>query len=210
MKTPRTRKDMIAFLQGHFRYSTLNSWNGQGSYAAKVKIHDLNFPDSASRSRAYDLIYTDGVFEEAGVQMALDAFQSRQNDAYTIGMNGRSGGYMVLYGMNVKPDEHKTMCHSCWQKNFEADTKVCGRCHATNMHPYSGTIKSVSSRSIDKDEDFETWDTGSLRSRVRLVMDFDKAVKEACNNFISYCQCHEAEKVIVQVPKKILQAVAVS
>jgi len=41
-RKPRTKQDMIAYLEGHFRYSTMNSWNGVTSYAHNVKFHHLD------------------------------------------------------------------------------------------------------------------------------------------------------------------------
>lgn len=38
MPKPRTRKAMIEFLQGHFRYDTMSSWNQSTSYANKIKV----------------------------------------------------------------------------------------------------------------------------------------------------------------------------
>ena len=206
MKTPRSRKEMIAFLSSHFRYSTMNSWNGQSSYAQNVKVSHLHFPDQATRNRAYDLVQVYGIDIEAGIRDAIENFQERHNHEYTIGFNGRSSGYMVLYDMTRTADDHKTHCYSCGQKNYKADTKVCGVCHSTNMHPYKGTVDHVSTKSIDGDNDFDCWDTHSLRNRVKLVMDFDAAVKEACDNFIGYCKDHKAEEVTVSVPHQVMRA----
>ena len=209
MKTPRSRKDMIAFLAAHFRYSTANSWNGLSSYAANVKLHKLHFPTREVESQAYDLLQCDGVFDEAGVNAILDEFKERHNFEYAIASNGRSGGYMVLYDMERKPDEHKTVCWSCGQKNFEAGTKVCGRCHSNNMHPYNGFVKNLSCRSIDGDRYFEDMDTYSLRLRVKLIMDFDRTVQRACEAFVNYCAHHKVKEVTIRVPKKIMQAVEI-
>lgn len=37
-----SRSDMIQFLQTHFRYPTMNSWNRSESYACNLKIHKLD------------------------------------------------------------------------------------------------------------------------------------------------------------------------
>ena len=38
----RSRKAMTEFLENHFRYSTMNSWNGSTSYANNVKYYNLD------------------------------------------------------------------------------------------------------------------------------------------------------------------------
>ena len=35
------KEEMIEFLEGHFRYSTANTWNCQTSYAVNVKLHNI-------------------------------------------------------------------------------------------------------------------------------------------------------------------------
>ena len=37
----RNKAKMIDFLENHFRYSTMNSWNGCSSYANCIKIYSL-------------------------------------------------------------------------------------------------------------------------------------------------------------------------
>ena len=38
----RSRKAMVNFLENHFRYSTMNSWNNSTSYANNVKYYNLD------------------------------------------------------------------------------------------------------------------------------------------------------------------------
>lgn len=37
----RSREAMVAYLSGHFRYNTMNSWNQSTSYAHNVKAYNL-------------------------------------------------------------------------------------------------------------------------------------------------------------------------
>ena len=37
----RSRRAMTEYLTGHFRYSTMNSWNQSTSYANNVKVYNL-------------------------------------------------------------------------------------------------------------------------------------------------------------------------
>ena len=54
----RSRKEMIDFLTGHFRYNTMNSWNQSTSYAHNVKIHNLGFTREQEQ-KLYEMIETD-------------------------------------------------------------------------------------------------------------------------------------------------------
>lgn len=86
------RKEMTEFLLHHFRYYTMNSWNISTSYANNVKLYNLDIP-TEYQDRAYELLEIPDVF---------DIFSELFNDftaktGYTIGFNGRSSGYLVLY-----------------------------------------------------------------------------------------------------------------
>ena len=37
----RSRKDMVDFLENHFRYFTMNSWNRSTSFANNMKLYNL-------------------------------------------------------------------------------------------------------------------------------------------------------------------------
>ena len=52
----RSREAMAAFLAGHFRYNTMNGWNGSTSYANCVKIHQLDLPRE-QMDKAWAMIY---------------------------------------------------------------------------------------------------------------------------------------------------------
>lgn len=93
----RSRKAMIEFLTNHFRYNTMNSWNASTSYANCVKIYTLDIP-SELMDKAYEVIGSDDLdvsdFAENIEAIMLDFHNLT---GYTIGCNGRSGGYLVLY-----------------------------------------------------------------------------------------------------------------
>src|ERR1035437_996619 len=91
----RSRQALVDFLAGHPRYSTMNSWNGSSSYSHKIKIHGLGLTSEQS-DKAYDLISADdSIWDE--LHSIIDDFTAEMNGAYTIGTNGRSAGYLVLY-----------------------------------------------------------------------------------------------------------------
>jgi hypothetical protein len=196
---------MIEFLSGHFRYDTMNSWNAATSYAANVKLSRLTFPNSEARNRAYDLIQTDEAMLE--VNSIIREFDEAHDYEWQAGFNGRSAGYIVLYRGGRKPSEYKRICHDCGQKNFRADSTKCGRCGSENMHDFSDhETFTYPGKGVDAGEDFEGWDTDSLRKRVSLVMQFDRMVERCVAAFVAFCVNHEAEEETYLEPKKRLVA----
>lgn len=88
-----TKQEKIDFLKNHFRYYTMNSWNKLHSYAANVKLYKLSIPQEL-RDIAYEAIAGESIywiFEEYFENFKI------AHPGYSIGFNGRSGGYMVLY-----------------------------------------------------------------------------------------------------------------
>jgi hypothetical protein len=118
MKTPRSRKAMIDYLSGHFRYNTMNSWNQAHSYAANVKIQKLTFPNNEARNRAYDLVQTDEAMDD--VRFIMQEFDQAHDYEWQVGFNGRSGGYIVLYQGGRRKSQHKSVCTNCGQRNFRS------------------------------------------------------------------------------------------
>lgn len=111
----RSRKSMVDFLQGHFRYDTTSSWNRCTSYANKVKIHTLPLTQQ-QRDVAYEMLDVDDSLDF--VDEHISQFTQDQNGAYTIGFNGRSSGYLVLYQSCYEQSEHRSRCTCCGQRNF--------------------------------------------------------------------------------------------
>lgn len=93
-----TRKEMVDFLKNHFRYNTANSWNQSTSYARNVKIYNLGFSEVLA-GKALDLICEEGFNELIAHQYdpLVEQFEEETTLDYTIGFNGRSDGYLVLY-----------------------------------------------------------------------------------------------------------------
>lgn len=91
----RIRKSMTNYLRGHFRYFTMNSWNGLTSYAHNVKVHRLPVHDGA-----YEMLESDE-WHSRKLRM-MRAFDRAHEHVWQVGTNGRSGGYIVLYQGGVK------------------------------------------------------------------------------------------------------------
>lgn len=51
----RSRKAMTDFLEHHFRYPTMNSWNGSYSYACNLKIYKLGL-DQEIADKLYEML----------------------------------------------------------------------------------------------------------------------------------------------------------
>lgn len=87
---------MRNFLNEHFRYWTMSSWNRLESYAHNVKLHRLGLT-SEQLDRAFELLDPDidtSAFWDGVHELISDFYEET---GYMAGFNGRSGGYLVLY-----------------------------------------------------------------------------------------------------------------
>lgn len=99
------RDAMIAFLNNHFRYYTMNSWNRSTSYANNVKLYNLNLTKE-QLDKAYEIIDLD--FTELNFSISDEINNFYHETGYSAGFNGRSGGYIVLYESNT--DDKNRIC----------------------------------------------------------------------------------------------------
>lgn len=91
-------KQMFNFLKDHFRYATMNSWNGVYSIANNVKVHRLNL--SGDCWTALNLL-NNGEYDT--LNWIIKDWE-REHPGYVVGFNGRSGGYLVLYNADNRGD----------------------------------------------------------------------------------------------------------
>lgn len=77
------------------RYYTMNSWNRETAPAYNLKIY--NVIPAEFRNKVYEIINFDEYWLD--VKMLISEFEKRTDFEYTAGFNGRSGGYLVLYGL---------------------------------------------------------------------------------------------------------------
>ncbi|MGI8495418.1 MAG: hypothetical protein ACR2L1_08925 [Pyrinomonadaceae bacterium] len=115
-RKPRTKKEMIEYLSNHFRYHTLRSWNPMTSYAHNVKIYNLPWKSKDVETKAHDLASTAQAARTA--QKHLDEFNRRTDYRYSIIVNGRSGGYLVLVESERNNSGYKSECPECGQLNY--------------------------------------------------------------------------------------------
>ena len=110
----RSKKTVIDFFTVHCRYNTMNSWNRSTSYAQNIKLHNLGLT-SEQLNAAYDMLQTD-FWDE--IDQPIADFTSEMGGRYTIGTNGRSSGYLVLYNSEYELTGHKSHCRTCGQRNY--------------------------------------------------------------------------------------------
>lgn len=94
----QSAKSMFNFINDHYTYYTLHSWNGLESIANKVKLYNLDLIDE---DKAFELMFDES--DESGLQWALHTIiedWEYEHPNYVIGFNGRSDGYLVLYNKN--------------------------------------------------------------------------------------------------------------
>lgn len=200
----RSRKEMTAYLQKHFRYSTMNSWNGADSYAHNLKIYNLGL-DPEIEMKLYDLLQFQEFYDTQ--RELMDDFARRHQFIWQVGMNGRSGGYLVLYEGELRSTGYLSFCTCCGQRNYrrvEETGNVCGRCHSPARVNYlTSPMQAVSfpGRGVDMDEDYDEWPIQVLRDRVRLVQDFDRLADDLVAQAVQFAQDYEIEEVEVCVPQ---------
>ncbi len=114
----RSRQSMVDFLAKHFRYDTMSSWNNSTSYAHCIKLHCLGLTPE-QRSKAQDMLELESGFWDA-LSPIIDDFTQRHLGRFTIGRNGRSGGYLVLYQSKYEGTGHKSYCSCCGQRNYKS------------------------------------------------------------------------------------------
>lgn len=209
-KVGRTKKELVAYLEGHFRYDTANRWNCVTSYANNVKMYNLGFTE-----KAWEIIADDDL--SAPIYEAIDdmirEFSKAHSYKYTAGFNGRNSGYLVLYPSERKALDYKSYCPVCGQRNFQEVTDAnykCGRCGARRYPLTSPEYELVvyPGRGIDSDADFEDWTVDELKDRVKLVQDFDKL----CDDIVDYVKDlldrseirEEKETKTITVTRKVL------
>lgn len=152
-------KDMFEFIRSHYRYYTLNSWNGLTSIANNVKLYNLNL--GPYYNNAYELVfsYTDYTGFQALASELISDWEA-EHPGYSVCFNGRSQGYLVLYNKNnnrtVIPEQLE--CDS-----YEEFKEVCKE--------WYGSVKGAK-------ED--------LRFYTKLVQDFDKLCDEIRSLLLEY------------------------
>lgn len=94
-------KSMFEFINNHFTYYTLNSWNGLQSIANNMKLYNLGL--EGDWTAVLDYLYDEEDIGCIGFQIrGLVEEWEAKHPGYSLGWNGRSGGYLVIYNHDKK------------------------------------------------------------------------------------------------------------
>ena len=201
----RSRAEMTGFLEHHFRYPTMNSWNRSTSYACNLKITRLEL-DGDLEDKLYEMLGIQEFFYE--LNSLLYEFGSQHQFRWQAGMNGRSGGYLVLYQGELKRSGYESYCTVCGQKNYRKASEsdnccgVCGNKSRVNFTSPHTEIVTYPGRGTDDDADFEEWSIEELRDRVRLVQDLDKLADRMVAHAVQMCKDYDIQEETIYVPQK--------
>jgi hypothetical protein len=111
-----TKGEMIKYLNDHFRYHTLHSWNQTTSYIQNIKICNLPRKKREDQSKAYTLVSTAQAVQI--VRNCLDTFHQQTDYYYSIISYGRSSGYLVMILSEGRDSGYKSRCPECNQLNY--------------------------------------------------------------------------------------------
>ena len=201
----RSRRSMEDYLNSHFRYNTTNSWNPSQSYACNLKIYQLGLePEIAEK--LYDMLDTQEFLDLQ--RELLEDFSASHQYQWQAYMNGRSGGYLVLYQGEQVPSQYKSFCTVCGQPNFSSVLETgnqCGRCRQAARKDYSSPpmqIITFTGRGVDEYEEFDTWGINKLRDRVRLIQEFDHLADQMVAEAIYLAKNYTVEEEEIFLPQK--------
>lgn len=209
----RSRKAMIHYLSNHFRYYTMNSWNRSTSYACNLKIDHLGL-DFEIVDKLFDVIETQEFFYAQ--QELREAFGAAHDYRWQVRMNGRSGGYLVLYQGDQRPSQYKSFCVRCGQKNYTSVSETgtrCGACHHETRIDFDVMPVEITvypGRSTDNGEDYEEWSLKQLRERVKLVQELDQLADALVQQAVMIAQNYSVvdEEYYLPQTRKVLVASA--
>lgn len=94
-------KSMFEFINNHFKYWTMNSWNRLESIANNMKLYNLGL--EGDWTTVLDYLYDEEDIGCIGFQIR-DLIEEWEDNhlGYSLGWNGRSGGYLVIYNHDRK------------------------------------------------------------------------------------------------------------
>ena len=145
-------KQMFNFLKEHFTYHTANSWNLGESIANNVKLYNLGL--SGDWTTALSFLESDDYHSINNMLLLWEDI----HPGYTVGFNGRSGGYLVLYNKNNRMTVLPGDIDNC--EDYEEYKRYC--------REFYGSVKANHS---------------DLRFYTQLVQSFDKL----CDQLREYC-----------------------
>ena len=196
----RSRMQMINFLLNHFRYSTMNSWNGSHSWANNLKVYKV-IPDEL-QDKVFEMLECDDIYDE--INGLIGEYDHENNYSYQSGFNGRSGGYLVMYEGGY---EYKTLFDfENSDRDYEDGYGWLNLDEAKERGLYKKQIKKIKSfpgRSVDDydQQDYEDMEMFELVRIVERVQMFDKLCDDIVSAVIYMAENNEVEEKSYQVTK---------
>ena len=94
-------KSMFNFINEHFTYYTMNSWNRLESIANNMKLYNLKL--DGDWTTVLDYLYDEEDIGGIGFQIR-DLIEEWEDNhpGYSLGFKWRSGGYLVIYNHDKK------------------------------------------------------------------------------------------------------------
>lgn len=217
----RSKKSMLDYLKGHFRYDTMSSFNQSTTFAHNVKIPRLGLKTdpriveldkkhglNTSEDTAYELLEMDGLHDRI-MRKPLASFHEKVGYQYTICQNGRSGGYLTMLHCSREQSEYKSRCASCGQRNYQLATPqnnkcgVCGKTGEEGRHNYEPALMQLSIRpGLSVGEDLDDMETYQLKRLATEVREFDLACIAIRENFINVILNNQVKETTVLVPEQ--------
>lgn len=159
---------MIDFLEKHFRYDTMSSWNGSSAWANNMKIYKVIPPQF--QDKIFEMLDCDEFYD--GIHDLIRDYGLKNNYRYQAGFNGRSGGYLVIYngGLETKTifqfSEKETDPH--FGRDYADGYGWMSKEEAIKLGLYKKEIKKIftlSGRSVD-DVDYSELEVSELKEMV--------------------------------------------
>ena len=172
-------KSMFEFINGHFAYDTMNSWNNLKSIANNVKLYNLELEGDWENALGY--LYDESDVGDLQHQIVETIFEwEDEHPGYAVGFNGRSNGYLVIY-------------------NKETD----GGINFRNILPNNLTGFDTYEEFKESIKDYYGWTVKDmipeLREYTQLIRDFDKLCDDLRDLVNEYSKLdYEAEKFAVE------------
>jgi len=201
-------KEAVAnFLLSHFRYDTMNGLIRSTSYANCVKINRLGL-SGTTQEKARVIISVGDYWNE--LSWVIREFEQDMGADYTIGTNGRSAGYLVLYESEYYDPGYKSTCKSCGKlspypvSDANCQCGVCNGPRANLKAPLRWTrLKSSSIDHAMSLQDYLEMPLHELKERAALVQAFDRACDRMRDAFIEMANDYMVIEHTVMVPQKV-------
>ena len=139
-------KSMFNFLNNHYTYYTLNSWNGLKSIANRVKIYDLCL--DATWETVFNLLADED--DCSGLQFKIAEMINNwecDHPDYKLGFNGRSCGYLVIYNKDNYGSILPCHFYGCdtyeeWKELIREGHYDCVKDHMSELREYTELVRS--------------------------------------------------------------------